>query len=78
MHILREIVIPPSIRAIEERAFYGCSELAIVILGEGLKEIGEAAFARCTSLREIVIPPAVRVIHEGAFKHGGHSTGARS
>jgi hypothetical protein len=49
--LLREIVIPPSIRAIMERAFYRCLGL-----------IRKKAFASCRLLCEIVIPPAVRVI----------------
>jgi hypothetical protein len=38
-----------------------------VILGEGLEEIGEAAFGECTSLREISIPHAVKAIKDRAF-----------
>jgi hypothetical protein len=39
-----------------------------VILGEGLEEIGEAAFGECISLHEIFIPPAVTVIEDSAFQ----------
>jgi hypothetical protein len=34
---------------------------------EGLEEIGEGAFAHCTSLHEILITPAVKLIKEKAF-----------
>jgi hypothetical protein len=65
---LREILIPPTNRVIQEGEFRGCSELTIVFLSEGLEEFGAYAFRRCTLLRDIVIPPAVKVIHEGAFR----------
>jgi hypothetical protein len=52
---------------IKYQAFDGCLQLAIVILSEGLEEIGVRALYECTSLREIVIPPAVRVIKNWAF-----------
>jgi hypothetical protein len=42
--LLHEIVIPPAIRVIKESAFKYCLELTIVILGEGLEEIGMIAF----------------------------------
>jgi hypothetical protein len=38
-----------------------------VILGEGLEEIGEAAFAECTSLHEISTPHAVKALKKAAF-----------
>ena len=49
--------VHPSVRRIVNEAFAGCLQLTIVILGEGLKEIGRWAFCGCTSLRVIVIPP---------------------
>jgi hypothetical protein len=38
-----------------------------VILGEGLAEIGDAAFAQCASLDEISIPNAIKVIKDSTF-----------
>ena len=67
-------MIPLAVRKIKKRTFLCCSQLAIVVLGEGLEEIGKWAFRECTSLREIVIPPAVRVIHKWAFAHCLHLT----
>jgi hypothetical protein len=61
--------VHPSVRRIVNEAFAGCLQLTIVILGEGLEEIGRWAFCGCTSLRVIVIPPTVRVIHKWAFAH---------
>lgn len=61
------IVIPPAVMAIMGAAFYSCSQLSFVILGEGLEVIGEAVFCGCTSLHEIIIPLAVKAITEEAF-----------
>jgi hypothetical protein len=66
---LREIVIPPAIRVLNDLTFRECSELMIVVLGKGLEEIGWRAFSQCPSLRQIQIPPAVRAIEDCAF-HG--------
>ncbi len=38
---VHEIVIPHTIKIIESQAFFRCSQLTIVTLGEGLEEIGE-------------------------------------
>jgi hypothetical protein len=42
-------------------------QLNTVVLGDGLKEIGELAFFECTSIHDITIPPAVKLIEVGAF-----------
>ena len=60
-------MIPAAIKVIKDYAFSQCSQLTTVILGTGLEEIGEAAFAECTSLHEILIPHAIKSIKEAAF-----------
>ena len=60
---LREILFPPSVRAIKEYAFIGCSGLTTAILNDGLEVIGEGAFWRY-ALVCIDIPPSVRVIYK--------------
>jgi len=60
------INIPSSVRAIEDSAFWNCSELTTAILNNGLEEIGSEAFSGC-ALEGIVIPPSVRVIKDAAF-----------
>ena len=59
--------VHPTVRAIEDWAFFRRLELKIVNLREGLEEIGQAAFGECTSLHEILIPPAVKAIKRQAF-----------
>jgi hypothetical protein len=40
--------VNPTVRRIEDWAFNKCSQLAIVILGEGVEEIGQWASFQCT------------------------------
>jgi hypothetical protein len=63
------IRIDSSVRAIKCYAFYERRQLRIVILNDGLEEIGGHAFYDCVLLHEIVIPNAVRTIKEGAFSY---------
>ena len=41
---------------IEDRAFRGCNNLSSIILGEGIKSIGDYAFYGCSKLTEVTIP----------------------
>ena len=64
---LREMLFPPSVRAIKEGAFCWCSVLTTAILNDGLEVIRGGAFKGCV-LVSIDIPPSVRLIEEGAFR----------
>ena len=57
----------PNIANINERAFYGCSSLTSVTIGNGVTSIGEWAFAYCISLTSVTIPNSVTSIGESAF-----------
>jgi hypothetical protein len=61
------IIIPPAVKAINDKSFLGCSQMTSVILGEGLEKIGEGAFEECTSLHDIIIPPVVKAISSQTF-----------
>ncbi len=63
---LLRITIPDSVFAIMENTFCGCEKLKEVILGDGLKLIGDCAFAGC-GFQEIFIPHNVRIIGESCF-----------
>jgi hypothetical protein len=60
--------IDSSVRRIKQWAFEGRGQLSIVILNDGLEEIGRGAFGECASLEEIVIPNSVKTIQAGAFR----------
>lgn len=63
---LPKVVLPASMREIEEKAFYGCTALASVELG-GTETIGDKAFEGCTGLKAVSFPSGVRRIGAGAF-----------
>lgn len=53
---LESIVIPGSIKDIEDRTFFDCSNLKNVTISSGIINIGELAFGKCVSITDIVIP----------------------
>ncbi len=59
-YVLKEIVIPDTVTAIGEAAFFQCKSLESLELPEGLTEIGEKAFWYCRNLRCINIPKGVK------------------
>lgn len=62
----KEIVIEPSVKVIEERAFNNaCIER--IILPNSLVEIKQYAFEMCLNLSEITIPSSTRIIGDCAF-----------
>ena len=60
--------IPEGVQIIGRYAFYGCTNLDIVVLGESVVSIGERAFAECARLQEITIPFSLRTIDSFAFQ----------
>ena len=48
-------------------AFYNCSGLISVTIGNGVTSIGEQAFRNCTGLTSVTIPDSVTSIGGGAF-----------
>lgn len=57
----------PSVTDVGYEVFMGCSELQEVVLNEGLKMIGQCAFAECTSLKSIKLPSTVTELTDNAF-----------
>ena len=67
-------IIPSSLRSvtvtkgtIPNHAFYHCTMLTNVTVGDGVTQIDDFAFVGCTGLTEITIPDSVTRIGEGAF-----------
>ena len=63
---ITSIVIPDSVKVINEGAFEGCVSLESITLPKNLKYIGECAFSNC-GIQSIVIPDSVEFIGYDAF-----------
>ncbi|MBR4828641.1 MAG: leucine-rich repeat protein [Muribaculaceae bacterium] len=61
-----DIVLPNSVKTIGNRAFYLCSDLRNISIGDEVTVIGDYAFFWC-GLSGITIPNTVNTIGEGAF-----------
>ena len=61
--------IPSDFDFICENAFKDCTDLYMIQLPEGLKEIGSGAFEGCTGLGVVGIPTSVQTIGNNAFKN---------
>lgn len=63
------LIIPKSIKVIEDHAFYHCTYLDYLTLQEGLQEIQAYAFANCSSsyFRSLEIPNTVKLLGDHAF-----------
>lgn len=62
-----EIIMPSSVRDIENFAFMGCSSLKSVTFSENLRRIGSRSFMDCVELENISLPDSLQVIDEYAF-----------
>ena len=62
------LYLPKNQKTIYADVFRGNEEIVKVVLNEGLKEIGEYAFAGCINLREVVFPNNRLILRRGCFK----------
>jgi len=62
-----EYIVPESVTAIGENAFYQNYELETVVLPEGVETVGDCAFEDCPALEEINLPESITHIGENAF-----------
>ena len=53
--------------AISKFAFYGCTSLTSVVIGDSVTSIGNSAFSVCNNLTSVIIPSSVTSIGEYAF-----------
>lgn len=64
---IKDLEIPGNITSIGNRAFYDCSSLTSVTMGNSVTSIDFAAFGDCRSLTSITIPNRVKSISYSAF-----------
>lgn len=58
-----------SVTSIGDGAFFYCTGLTNVVIGDSLKSIGNGAFSDCTSLKGIPLPDALTSIDNYAFEN---------
>ena len=61
------IIIPNTVVAIGNNAFFNCFSLTSVTVGNSVTSIGDYAFQGCTALTSIIIPNSVTSIGKQAF-----------
>lgn len=61
------IEIPDSVSTIADYAFWQCSSLASVSLGNGIKTTGYGAFAYCTALTNVILPDSLTSLGNYTF-----------
>ena len=66
---LESIEIPTTIKKINERAFAYCFDLAEVVIGEGIIDIGKEAFKNCYKIEKVSLPETIRFIRRGSFEN---------
>ena len=74
---IRSAKIENSVTRVGTYAFYQCTSLTHVTIGENIAVIGNSAFNGCTSLAEIAIPDSVLTIGNYAFSDCGAVAGLK-
>ena len=64
---LKSIIIPDSVKWIEDGAFAYCENLTSIVIPDSVKSIGNVTFDWCTNLKSIIIPDSVKSIGMDAF-----------
>ena len=62
--MLKEIILPSNITAIDKYAFYNSDRLESLILPEGIQEIPSYAISFCDNLSYLSIPSSVKLIND--------------
>lgn len=64
---LSSVVLPKTLRKIEESSFWGCGSLTSIVLPEGVTVIEKNAFYDCPNLATIALPDSLISIGDYAF-----------
>ena len=64
---ITSVVIPDTVKVIDDLAFYGCTYLESVDIPNSVETIGEGAFSGCIRLKMIAIGNGVKTIDKEAF-----------
>ena len=67
--LVKEIIVPPTVKKIGDYAFKGCKGIDELILPPNLESIGIYAFADCIKLDISSLPTKIKEIGEGIFQN---------
>ena len=67
MFLLKEIVVPASVKNFGEAVFFACSSLKKAVFENQLDAIPGGTFDCCTDMEEVIYPPTVHKLGEAAF-----------
>lgn len=68
---IQKIILPDSIKRIDDFAFYDSRLTGSLVIPEGVEEIGFLAFALCDFTGSLTLPSSLRIIEGGAFAYSG-------
>ncbi len=66
---LKKLILPSSLKVIEEKAFFEMDNLEEIVFNEGLEKIGDCAFVNCGSIKKITLPSSLKSIGQCAFSN---------
>ncbi len=64
---IEEVILPDSVKEIEEYAYYSCVSLKTFKSGSGLEKLGNSCFGACISLSDITLNEGLKEVGEGCF-----------
>ena len=65
---IREIVLPATVKQVEEGAFFDLTALEKIFLPNSIEHLGVAAFRGCTSLKTVSLPSGLKKLEEALFR----------
>jgi len=66
---LTSIVIPDSVKSIDDGAFCRCENLISITIPDSVTSIGSYVFSQCSSLTSITIPNTITSIEDDPFSN---------